>query len=147
MPTAEDQKRHIPNKKKSIEMELLVNSNSNSWEILLTIAIAIVPKMSIAIVISILLISSGKHGNSNREDIQNFDMRVSSSLVSMMYLVYSVSAASEESPSNSTNKNSCRSDVLVLYKLVFTTFWSRESFPRQYPEWRPQAHFSKLIGK
>ena len=40
-------------------MELLINSNSNSWEILLTIAIAIVPKMSIAIVISILLISSG----------------------------------------------------------------------------------------
>ena len=39
-------------------MELLINSNSNSWEILLTIAIAIVPKMSIAIVISILLISS-----------------------------------------------------------------------------------------
>ena len=37
-------------------MKLL--SNSNSWEILLTIAIAIVPKMSIAIVISILLISS-----------------------------------------------------------------------------------------
>ena len=43
---------------KSIEMELLINSNSNSWEILLTIAIAIVPKMSIAIVFSILLISS-----------------------------------------------------------------------------------------
>ena len=39
-------------------MELLINSNSNSWEILL--AIAIVPKMSIAIVISILLISSGR---------------------------------------------------------------------------------------
>ena len=61
IPTAEVQKRHIPNKtKKSIEMELLINSNSNSnsWETLLTIAIAIVPKMSIAIEISILLISS-----------------------------------------------------------------------------------------
>ena len=57
IPTAEVQKRHITNKeKKSIEMELLINSNSNSWETLLTIAI--VPKMSIAIVISILLISS-----------------------------------------------------------------------------------------
>ena len=44
-------------RKKSIEMELLINSNSNSWEILLSIAT--VPKMSIAIVISILLISSG----------------------------------------------------------------------------------------
>ena len=44
-------------------MELLINSNSNSWEILLTIAIAIaiVPKMSIAIVISILLISSDSY--------------------------------------------------------------------------------------
>ena len=42
-------------------MELLINSNSNSWEILLTIAIAIVPKMSIAIVISILLISSASN--------------------------------------------------------------------------------------
>ena len=47
--------------KNSIEIELLINSNS--WEILLTIAIAIVPKMSIAIVISILLISSGAYQN------------------------------------------------------------------------------------
>ena len=39
-------------------MELLINSSSNSWEILSKIAITIVPKMSIAIVISILLISS-----------------------------------------------------------------------------------------
>ena len=50
MPTAEAQKQHIPIKKiKSIEMELLINSNS--LEILLTIAI----------VISILLISSATH--------------------------------------------------------------------------------------
>ena len=53
MPTAEVQKQHIPNKKKnSIEIEHLINSNSNSWEILLKIAISIVPKMSIAVILS-----------------------------------------------------------------------------------------------
>ena len=41
----------------------------------------------------------------------------------------------------------CHPDRLAVYKVLFTTYWDRERFPRQYPEWRPPAHWSKLIGK
>jgi hypothetical protein len=41
----------------------------------------------------------------------------------------------------------CSSEKLVVYRVIFNTFWDRETFPRQYPEWRPPAHWSKLVGK
>lgn len=43
--------------------------------------------------------------------------------------------------------NSCDSERLVIYKLTFATYWDRQKFPRQYPEWRPPAQWSKLVGK
>ena len=41
----------------------------------------------------------------------------------------------------------CQSTKLVVYQVTFKTFWDREKFPKQYPEWRPPAQWSKLIGK
>ena len=41
----------------------------------------------------------------------------------------------------------CQSSKLVVYKVTFETFWDREKFPKQYPEWRPPAQWSKLVGK
>ena len=41
----------------------------------------------------------------------------------------------------------CQSTKLVVYQVTFKTFWDRETFPKQYPEWRPPAQWSKLIGK
>ena len=41
----------------------------------------------------------------------------------------------------------CQSTKLVVYQVTFKTFWDRETFPKQYPEWRPPARWSKLIGK
>ena len=40
----------------------------------------------------------------------------------------------------------CPSSRLVRYKLVFQTYWNRKLFPRQYPEWRPPAQWSKVVG-
>lgn len=41
----------------------------------------------------------------------------------------------------------CSSDELVVYGVYVDTHWSRELFPKQYPEWRPPAGWSKLVGR
>ncbi|CAG7830855.1 unnamed protein product [Allacma fusca] len=43
--------------------------------------------------------------------------------------------------------NSCKDDRLIVYRVVLNTFWSRQRFPKHYPEWRPPASFSRLIGR
>ncbi|XP_066152781.1 spondin-2 [Euwallacea fornicatus] len=42
---------------------------------------------------------------------------------------------------------SCQPDKLTVYKVVLHTFWSRESFPKHYPDWRPPASWSKVFGR
>lgn len=41
----------------------------------------------------------------------------------------------------------CPPDKLTAYRVVLHTFWTREMFPKHYPEWRPPAQWSKLIGE
>ncbi|KAF7278444.1 hypothetical protein GWI33_008406 [Rhynchophorus ferrugineus] len=41
----------------------------------------------------------------------------------------------------------CQPEKLTVYKVVLHTFWSRESFPKHYPDWRPPAQWSKVFGK
>lgn len=41
----------------------------------------------------------------------------------------------------------CKADKLTVYKVVMSTFWTRESFPKQYPEFRPHAQWSKVVGR
>ena len=41
----------------------------------------------------------------------------------------------------------CKSTKLVAYKVTFQTFWDQDKFPKMYPEWRPPAQWSKLVGK
>lgn len=43
--------------------------------------------------------------------------------------------------------DTCQPDKLTVYKVVLHTFWSRESFPKHYPDWRPPASWSKVFGK
>ena len=49
--------------------------------------------------------------------------------------------------SSSSDTMPCTSTKLVVYKVSFSTFWDRQKFPKQYPEFRPPAQWSKLIGK
>jgi len=42
--------------------------------------------------------------------------------------------------------SSCPRDILAVYKIRLETFWSEERFPKQYPQWRPPAQWSKTVG-
>ncbi|TRY76744.1 hypothetical protein TCAL_08000 [Tigriopus californicus] len=42
--------------------------------------------------------------------------------------------------------NTCQSDKLAIYTVTFTTYWDSTTFPKQYPEWRPPAQWSKVVG-
>lgn len=41
----------------------------------------------------------------------------------------------------------CDPDKLTVYRVYLQTAWSRQVFPKQYPNWRPPAQWSKMIGK
>ena len=47
---------------------------------------------------------------------------------------------------NPLNGISCFSDRLAVYKVVLHTYWTRELFPKHYPDWRPPAQWTKTIG-
>lgn len=40
----------------------------------------------------------------------------------------------------------CSADSLAVYKVTLEGHWSRELFPKHFPENRPSAHFSKSFG-
>jgi hypothetical protein len=44
-------------------------------------------------------------------------------------------------------KEKCDPDRLAVYRIVLDTHWSRDLFPKQYPEVRPPAQWSKLVGR
>src|SRR5258705_387725 len=68
-----------------------------------------------------------------------------SGLLSLIVLLFVVGLAK---PSHSAiNSISCQADRLTVYRVIVHTYWSRERFPKHYPEWRPPAHWSKLVGK
>ena len=41
----------------------------------------------------------------------------------------------------------CPPERLVVYRLELTTFWDEGTFPKQYPQWRPSAQWSKTVGR
>jgi hypothetical protein len=41
----------------------------------------------------------------------------------------------------------CDQDHLAVYTLRLETHWTRDVFPKQFPEWRPSAQWSRIIGK
>ncbi|XP_055903655.1 uncharacterized protein LOC129939606 [Eupeodes corollae] len=43
--------------------------------------------------------------------------------------------------------NGCTLDRLVVYKVVLQTYWTRDLFPKHYPDWRPSAQWTKTIGR
>lgn len=62
-----------------------------------------------------------------------------------------ISGAIVNSNSNNVNNNNvgepCQPDKLTVYKVVLHTFWSRDTFPKHYPDWRPPAQWSKVFGR
>lgn len=41
----------------------------------------------------------------------------------------------------------CQPDKLTVYKVVLHTFWTRDKFPKHYPDWRPPAQWTKVFGE
>lgn len=40
----------------------------------------------------------------------------------------------------------CNPDKMTVYRMVLHTYWTREKFPKHYPDWRPPAQWSKVYG-
>ena len=58
-------------------------------------------------------------------------------------------AQAKSTKKDATNKGDpfvCDPDKLLVYRVTLSTHWSRTNFPKQYPEWRPPAQWSKMIG-
>ncbi|XP_030554672.1 uncharacterized protein LOC115758257 [Drosophila novamexicana] len=53
-------------------------------------------------------------------------------------------AASATQPAPQTG---CTLDRLAVYKVVLHTYWTRELFPKHYPDWRPTAQWTKTLGR
>jgi len=59
-------------------------------------------------------------------------------------------AQAKSTKKDATNKGDpfvCDPDKLLVYRVTLSTHWSRTNFPKQYPEWRPPAQWSKMIGR
>ena len=68
-------------------------------------------------------------------------------ILNLCYCSVAADAANADAAAADVVKVPCQKDKLVVYKVIFSTYWSEENFPRQYPEWRPPAQWSKLVGK
>ncbi|KAG8237921.1 hypothetical protein J437_LFUL016899 [Ladona fulva] len=50
-----------------------------------------------------------------------------------------------ETSAGEESRATCSPQKLTVYKVVLRTFWSRDLFPKHYPDWRPSAQWTKLI--
>ncbi|XP_055853682.1 spondin-1 [Episyrphus balteatus] len=53
-------------------------------------------------------------------------------------------SATATSPSSTSG---CTLDRLAVYKVVLQTYWTRDLFPKHYPDWRPSAQWTKTLGR
>uniref|UniRef100_A0A6A7FVQ0 Spondin-2 n=1 Tax=Hirondellea gigas TaxID=1518452 RepID=A0A6A7FVQ0_9CRUS len=60
----------------------------------------------------------------------------------LIEVVYAGTATGHTPP----EEGGCPSEQLAQYRVVFNTHWSREEFPKHYPQWRPHAQWTKLLG-
>uniref|UniRef100_T1JDJ4 Spondin domain-containing protein n=1 Tax=Strigamia maritima TaxID=126957 RepID=T1JDJ4_STRMM len=68
-------------------------------------------------------------------------------VMSGIFVIFTASHGENSINSEITSLTGCKGDRLTVYKVIFKTFWSREKFPKHYPDWRPLAQWSKLIGR
>lgn len=54
--------------------------------------------------------------------------------------------AAQKMSTPSTPIADCTVDRLAIYKVVLHTYWTRELFPKHYPDWKPTAQWSKTLG-
>lgn len=67
-------------------------------------------------------------------------------VVTVGVLVCSTGVQGVATPSPSP-PSSCPPEELTGYSVAMAAHWSPRDFPKHYPEWRPPAQWSKLIGE
>lgn len=53
----------------------------------------------------------------------------------------------QQAINNGIKGGGCQSDRLVVYKVVLHTYWTRDLFPKHYPDWKPVAQWTKTVGE
>lgn len=71
----------------------------------------------------------------------------SGKLMLLCAIVLVCSVMSMGAPYPEAGGEPCQPDKLTVYKVVLQTFWTRDQFPKHYPDWRPPAQWSKLVGE
>lgn len=61
----------------------------------------------------------------------------------LIALVLPALACGALSPSDT---DTCNPDKMTVYRMVLHTYWTRDKFPKHYPDWRPPAQWSKIYG-
>ncbi|XP_067627443.1 spondin-1 [Eurosta solidaginis] len=60
---------------------------------------------------------------------------------------FSVTSTTETPPTQPLPVSGCQLDRLAVYKVVLHTYWTRDLFPKHYPDWRPTAQWTKTLGR
>lgn len=89
---------------------------------------------------------AAEHGNlnSNSNLNRNYYYTDDPSPVSNLNPTASLATPPATQPAPQTG---CTLDRLAVYKVVLHTYWTRELFPKHYPDWRPTAQWTKTLGR
>ncbi|XP_041979917.1 spondin-2 [Aricia agestis] len=49
-------------------------------------------------------------------------------------------------PLVAASEDTCNPDKMTVYRMVLHTYWTRDKFPKHYPDWRPPAQWSRVYG-
>ncbi|XP_036230521.2 spondin-1 [Bactrocera oleae] len=97
--------------------------------------------------------------NSNNEQFSSSSSSSSDSASSAYqnhyYTSSKLNGASMATPTTTTTAtptqplpvSGCQLDRLAVYKVVLHTYWTRDLFPKHYPDWRPTAQWTKTLGR
>ncbi|XP_068145592.1 spondin-1 [Drosophila tropicalis] len=80
--------------------------------------------------------TNNNNNNNNNNDVEETDT------VSATPTLSTPPAATQPAP-----LTGCTLDRLAVYKVVLHTYWTRELFPKHYPDWRPTAQWTKTLGR
>ncbi|TMW52956.1 hypothetical protein DOY81_001989 [Sarcophaga bullata] len=93
-------------------------------------------------------LNSNINGNSRRASA------MTSSPYSLSSLASTTTSSSPSVPAATTMEvtppapiSDCTLDRLAVYKVVLHTYWTRDLFPKHYPDWRPTAQWTKTLGR
>ncbi|XP_069172559.1 spondin-2 isoform X2 [Procambarus clarkii] len=62
------------------------------------------------------------------------------------WVIVCVAVVMAEGSVTALSPTTCPPEELTVYRVAMESHWSPRDFPKHYPEWRPPAQWSKLIG-